>query len=261
MTETYIVGDIHGHYSRLVALLLNAGLIARDLTWTGRDATLCFVGDYVDRGPDGIKVIDYLISLQIQAELRGGRVIALLGNHDALMMAAHRFGDWNTPGSDSFLSFWSALGGQKSDIDGLTPEHIAWLTHLPGMVKIADSLIVHADARLYLNLGDTIDAVNAAFETALRSYDRARWSAFIRGFNEHRGFFGEARKIAALSMLESFGADQIVHGHTPIPGMVGAPPETVREPLIYHDGLCVGVDGGIYQGGPGFVWRLQKTNR
>jgi hypothetical protein len=38
--------------------------------------------------------------------------------------------------------------------------------------------------------------------------------------------------------------------------MTGEPPELIRAPLIYADGLCINVDGGIYRGGMGFIYKL-----
>ncbi len=31
-----------------------------------------------------------------------------------------------------------------------------------------------------------------------------------------------------------------------------------KAPFIYANGLCVNVDGGMYLGGPGFVYRLPE---
>lgn len=47
----FIVGDVHGQYQRLVALLQSAGLIGPDCAWTGGAATLVCTGDFFDRGP------------------------------------------------------------------------------------------------------------------------------------------------------------------------------------------------------------------
>ena len=54
----------------------------------GRDARLWLVGDLVDRGPDGVGVIELVRRLQ-----REGDVHCLLGNHELLLLAARRFPD------------------------------------------------------------------------------------------------------------------------------------------------------------------------
>jgi len=42
--------------------------------------------------------------------------------------------------------------------------------------------------------------------------------------------------------------------------MLGRPDDQVTEPLVYAGGLCVNVDGGMYRGGPGFVYRAEPIN-
>ncbi len=78
------IGDIHGAYSQLVGVLQRAGLADARLAWAGGSATLVQTGDFLDRGPDARKVMDLLRSLQRQSVARGGRVLVLLGNHEAL---------------------------------------------------------------------------------------------------------------------------------------------------------------------------------
>ncbi len=56
-------------------------------------------------------------------------------------------------------------------------------------------------------------------------------------------------------MLATYGGGQIIHGHTPIMYMTKQPPDEIDAALVYNAGLCVNVDGGLYAGGPGFVYR------
>ncbi len=71
-------------YDALVALLRTANLIDRGTTWTGGTTHLVLPGDYVDRGKDSRKVLDLLMTLESHAEKAGGRVHALLGNHETM---------------------------------------------------------------------------------------------------------------------------------------------------------------------------------
>jgi hypothetical protein len=80
------IGDLHGDYDAWRAISRAAGLIDAKGRWAGGNTTLVQMGDVVDRGPDSLKIIRDLMRLQREAPKRGGKVIALLGNHEAMMM-------------------------------------------------------------------------------------------------------------------------------------------------------------------------------
>lgn len=82
------IGDIHGAYDRFVAILRTAGLVDARLRWSGGKTHLVQLGDVVDRGPDSRKALDFLQRLAKDAQAAGGRVHALLGNHEVLRMLA-----------------------------------------------------------------------------------------------------------------------------------------------------------------------------
>ena len=78
------VGDIHGSYDGLVSILQRAELIDAETHWIGGEATLVQVGDIFDRGLHLHEALGLLMRLQEEADLAGGRVIVLLGNHEAM---------------------------------------------------------------------------------------------------------------------------------------------------------------------------------
>lgn len=257
---TYIFGDIHGHADRLAARLREAGLVDEAGTWAGGQAALWFLGDFFDRGPDGIGALNMVMRLQREAEAAGGQVGAVLGNHDITLLSVRRFGSrpLGALGNRTFAGEWKRNGGQNRDLERLTPAHIEWLMGLPALARVDDRLLVHADSRLYHDYGGTVEAVNAAFADLLDSDNAAAWDHLLSQFSEHRGFMGllgqGARRAAAF--LGAFGGQQIVHGHTPLPTLLAEAAERVHAPHVYADGLCVNADPGMYLGGPGFVWAL-----
>ncbi len=258
MNKTCIIGDIHGHYTAQVAVLLQADLITEELDWCGGDTTLWFMGDFFDRGPEGIAVLELVMRLQAQAGHDGGRVQALIGNHEIQLLAAHHFRHRASTGpGKTFLADWQRNGGQPNDLARLNLRHIEWLSQLPVMTLEDDRLFIHADALLYPEYGDTIEAVNSAFGELLHGEDTEAWDQALARFSEHGTFHQRGEGvIRAVNFLDQFGGRQIVHGHTPIMSLNFQPPASVTEPLIYADGLCINVDGGIYRGGPGFVYEL-----
>src|SRR5450631_166379 len=94
-------GDIHGDYPRFVELLHTAGLVDSKNAWTGGATPLVLVGDFVDRGDHSAQVMDLLIDLEPQARKAGGRLHALIGNHEAMDL----YGDLRYVTKDDFAGF------------------------------------------------------------------------------------------------------------------------------------------------------------
>ncbi|HXK08139.1 MAG TPA: metallophosphoesterase [Vicinamibacteria bacterium] len=78
------VGDVHGAYDSFVSILRFAGILDAKDRWAGGKAVLVQTGDLLDRGKDTRKVLDLLMRLEGDARKAGGRVVALLGNHEAM---------------------------------------------------------------------------------------------------------------------------------------------------------------------------------
>jgi len=95
------VGDVHGDFSQFVAVLRSANLIDANLQWSGGKTHLVQVGDLPDRGPDTRKVLDLMMQLEQQAQIAGGAVHALMGNHDAMNI----YGDLRYVTPEEFASF------------------------------------------------------------------------------------------------------------------------------------------------------------
>jgi hypothetical protein len=85
------VGDVHGAFDKFVTILREAKLIDSRNRWAGGKAVFVQTGDVTDRGPDSRKVFDLLRKLTDEAAKAGGRVHALLGNHEAMrVMGVYR---------------------------------------------------------------------------------------------------------------------------------------------------------------------------
>jgi hypothetical protein len=259
---TYVIGDVHGQLQKLSKILRDAHLVDEHLAWTGGRATLWFVGDLVDRGPDSIGVIELVMRLQKEAPQVGGQVSCLLGNHELMMLAAYRFGRRSTGLSSSFISKWKQNGGNRKDLAALTREHLDWLAQLPAMTLASDHLLLHADAPFYLRYGNTIEEVNAKVHALLKKSDDLAWEEFIEDF-ARRGAFASNHSGAefARRYLTTYGGRQLVHGHTPIKAFTRAAARTITAPLIYAEQQCINVDGGMFLGGPGFIVELSIASQ
>ncbi|MGI8824703.1 MAG: metallophosphoesterase [Chloroflexota bacterium] len=255
----YVVGDIHGQMGKLKTLLIAHDLTNEDLGWTGGASVIWFIGDYLDRGEAGVEIIDVISQLHQQADRAGGGVRALLGNHDVTLLAAVKFGDAKSSGpGGTFRADWERNGGNPAFMDAVSDRHVGWLSTLPVMQLFHDRLFVHADSTFYEQYGFSIDEVNEGFRILLRSDDTKAWDTLLHRFSEREAFHDAAAEgtARARTFLERYGGKQIIHGHTPIDKMTGQKPENVRDALVYADRLCVNVDGGMYRGGPGFLYPM-----
>ncbi|MBQ1091807.1 serine/threonine protein phosphatase [Streptomyces sp. B93] len=268
----YVVGDVHGYLDELLAALREKGLIDAAGQWCAGTARLWFLGDFTDRGPDGIGVIDLVMRLSAEAAAAGGYCKALMGNHELLLIGAKRFGD--TPvnsgaGTATFQAAWLLNGGQKTDMDRLQDHHLQWMARLDAIEEVEGHLLVHSDTTAYLDYGRSIEEVNDTVrETLTRNDADEVWDLF-RKFTKRFSFRDEGGADAVRSLLDTYGGTRIVHGHSPIPYLLGEVGSedgdddsgpVVEGPHVYADGLAIAMDGGVTMAGKLLVQQLPLTN-
>ncbi|MEM8512785.1 bis(5'-nucleosyl)-tetraphosphatase (symmetrical) [Massilia sp. MP_M2] len=122
---TYAIGDLQGCAHEAQLLLDRIALVAGD------DARILFVGDLINRGPESLMALRRMKALN---ESSGGRVDALLGNHD-LHLIAVAGGVQRLSRSDTLDEILAA-----PDRDAL----IAWLRARPLAMFVDNHLLVHA---------------------------------------------------------------------------------------------------------------------
>nr|WP_277952880.1 metallophosphoesterase [Streptomyces sp. NE5-10] len=264
----FVVGDVHGYLDELVDALRAQGLVDENGGWAAGNARLWFLGDFTDRGPDGIGVIDLVMRLSAEAAAAGGYCKALMGNHELLLIGAKRFGD--TPvnsgaGTATFQAAWLLNGGQKHDMDRLQDVHLQWMSRLDAVVSEDDHLLLHSDTTAYLEYGETIEDVNETVHEIIRRNDADEVWDLFRKFTKRFAFRDEGGPQAVQELLGTYGGSRIVHGHSPIPyllGQVGTEDgeedsrPAVEGPHVYADGLAIAMDGGVTMAGKLLVVQL-----
>jgi len=210
MSLTYVIPDIHGRDDLLGRALTE--IAARS---GGQAGIIVTIGDYVDKGPDSRQVIDRLLS----GVAEGWRLIALKGNHDAMMEQAlrdpARMASWMEKGGDA------ALASYGGDAGAVPQAHIAWLDRLQLMHVDAHRVYVHAgvDPQVPLDRQDEVTLL---------------WKRYPKGYP---GGFGELH---------------VVHGHDNDPdGPLLYQGRTNLDTAAWRTGrLTVGVFDGDKAGGP-----------
>jgi serine/threonine protein phosphatase 1 len=207
MSFTYVIPDIHGRDD-----LLGRALAA--ISAHRGDGLIVMLGDYVDKGPHSKEVVE-----RLRAGITGWNLVALKGNHDAMMVAGLRdpakLDSWMEKGGDSALA---SYGGDPSAV----PEaHIAWLEQRPLMHVDINRVYVHAGVDPDLPLDQQSEA------TLL-------WKRYPKGYGA------------------GFGARHVVHGHDNDPdGPLLFDGRTNLDTLAWRTGrLTVGVFDDDRPGGP-----------
>ncbi|MFD5029733.1 metallophosphoesterase [Streptomyces sp. NPDC058405] len=271
----FVVGDVHGYLDELLAALAEQGLIDAEGHWAAGTARLWFLGDFTDRGPDGIGVIDLVMRLSAEAAASGGYCKALMGNHELLLIGAKRFGD--TPvnsgaGTATFQAAWLLNGGQRTDMERLQDVHLQWMSRLDAVVEEDAHLLMHSDTTAYLDYGSTIEDVNETVHQILTRNDADECWDLFRKLTKRFAFRDEGGPQAVQELLSQYGGQRVVHGHSPIPYLLGevgtedasddqgARSPVVEGPHVYADGLAIAMDGGVTMAGKLLVVQLPLHN-
>jgi len=138
MQKIFVVGDIHGCFDKLCALM-------KKIPINFKQDQLIFIGDYIDRGSSSLEVVDYLIDLK----KRVPGTIFLKGNHEDML-------ENYLDGSDRFTYLLN--GGQRT-LDAylnrtknpgrypVPPAHMEFFGSLRLYYQTDDYIFVHAGLR------------------------------------------------------------------------------------------------------------------
>jgi len=136
----YVIGDVHGHYNTLLALVDKLP----------KDIRLIFVGDLIDRGPKSMEVVKFV---------REGGHLCVRGNHEELMVkdstyilnAYHKnrpldlFGIWMDNGGVQTLVSYGLIQKQGDTYEKVEhvestlkkfEDDITWMQSLPLSVEL-----------------------------------------------------------------------------------------------------------------------------
>jgi serine/threonine protein phosphatase 1 len=136
----YVVGDIHGCLAEVRYLVEQLPLERGD--------RLVFLGDYIDRGPDSMGVVSYLLELREQGKIDA---VFLKGNHEDMFLDYLGFpgnhGDvfLNNGGHATLASYGISASNGAAAIAGQLPQaHLAFYQNLETFCVVKPYLCVHA---------------------------------------------------------------------------------------------------------------------
>jgi serine/threonine protein phosphatase 1 len=129
----FAIGDVHGHFVKLQNLMERCRAYAAA---ESQPARFVLLGDYIDRGPDSGRVLEYLAS-------RPPDVLAVMGNHEDMLLqslddtdAADR---WFRNGGLATLDSYAVLAASE-----IPAAHVDLIRSLPVFIDDGLRLFVHA---------------------------------------------------------------------------------------------------------------------
>lgn len=139
-----IIGDIHGHAEALERLLAKLGYRQRAGVWAHPRRQVIFVGDYVDRGPEQVKVVE-IVRNMVEHE----QALAIMGNHEFNAVAyatehPERPGEYLRPHSATKTGQHRKFLQQVSAGSKLHLEMIDWFRTLPLYLELDELRVIHA---------------------------------------------------------------------------------------------------------------------
>ena len=254
------IGDLHGDYAQFVAALRSAGLVDGKTNWKGGKTFLVQAGDVLDRGAESRKIMDLLMKLEEQARRKGGQVIPLIGNHEAMNV----YGDLRYVSEGEYAAFRDSNSEQvraqfyarrleelkqsgSAQIAG--PEYrLKWETEHPlgffehrfhfgpngrygrwirshyAVVKINDTLFLHGGiSPKYAAM--PLDEINKRVLEELDDFQKLEGGVATDGAGPlwYRGLASDpdpSMELHVEAVLKQHQVSRIVIGHTPTPGAI-----------------------------------------
>ncbi len=204
-------------YPQLLKLLKAAKLInvtgnsTSPFSWTGGKTLLVVIGDSIDKGPQSIEVLDLWMSLTPQAEKAQGRIVHLLGNHEAEFLA--------DPAQNKSEAFRAELTQKGLSVDQITqPQYprAQFLLSLPIAAKVGAWIFAHSGFYTHMKWTDFKNTASIFLNyPTLSTYQN---SFFIGAWSILEAKKWEIKSIPRIGVEEALTASRlagIVFGHQP----------------------------------------------
>lgn len=219
----YAIGDVHGCYDEMIGLIEK--IEAKD-----PDAKIYFVGDFIDRGPDVYKCIQWMMK-NIKP---GGKYQSVRGNHEQMVI------EWY----DEFCKWAKTLEENGEKIE----EH---LSDMPGTFYDFCDLLVEneiLDQEKIREIVDMFKSLPLSIEVEITSvYGVPLTYRIVHACYDHQAVDAQVFQDKCLwerYHVNTYNNDIIVHGHTPTISGDYRGPWGNRKGMICYDLGDINVDGG-----------------
>ena len=187
MTNTFVIGDIHGGLRALHQVL--------ERSQVTREDTLIFLGDFVDGWSESPQVLDFLIELD-----KKQTCIFIRGNHDDLLL--------NYLKTNSYHQEWFKHGGQSTIDCYQKVSAVERKRHIEFLEGLKDYYLDDQN-RLFIHAGFTnMNGIDFEYFPKLFYWDRTLWETALSlnpTLSKDSIFYPKRLKLY----------DEIYIGHTP----------------------------------------------
>jgi hypothetical protein len=204
------VGDVHGDFEQFVKALQAAGVVDEKNDWAAGKTHLVQTGDVLDRGPDSRPAMDLLMKLEEQAAKAGGAVHALIGNHEAMVLADLWY--YLHPGEIK------AFGTEEDFRKAMSAEgaYGKWIRGHNAVIQINDVLFAHAGVTPAC-ARRSLREINGTVQKELGKDDEDGLAMGYSGPLWNRSLaLGDEEEVAQAldEVFAKYGAKHMVVGHT-----------------------------------------------
>lgn len=203
---TWIIGDIHGMYDPLRALINHLDNESLD--------KFVFVGDYIDYGPSSKEVVDLIMGL-------GDKAVCLMGNHEYLLLESlydeehrERFGYdvWDNNGAESTIRSFGCQTFEEFE-QKFEPKYANFFRNLK-LFHLETVSCVDKEFNFLITHAGVMPNIPLAEQVAINSYPD-----FKRFIKDKQIWIEDAfiwvRKGFLTCHPDHWSKHIIIHGHTP----------------------------------------------
>lgn len=230
------ISDIESGFKTFRDFLIANEVIDKHLNWIFGTGHLVLVGDFVDRGFSTTQVLWFIYKLEQEAQIQGGMVHFILGNHELKNMQ----GNFDSS-SPKYFHIASILGKRQAQLYDENSILGKWMSSKNTIEIINGTLFTHGglhpDIINYdVALGEINQITRDNYYTPYYPKPENTKEQFLnstyRGIFWYRGYFKDDISQEDInSILQKFNAKSIVVGHT-------------LQPKInrIYDGKVIGID-------------------
>lgn len=216
-----IVSDIEGNFRGLTMILKGAGIVNEKFEWIFGNGHLIFAGDLFDRGVNVTECLWFIYKLESEAELQGGKVHLILGNHEMMNLRKdfRYVRNKYSVNADSLNLEYDSWYSADSELG-------RWLRSKNSIEKIGDFLIMHAGiSRDFPSDSLTITDINNNIRSSIDKHfnkGEASKDIFIGSSGPlwYRGIVNESETQNDIeNTLSAYTSSRMILGHTIVDSM------------------------------------------